>query len=118
MATFKNVDEYIQTFPPSTQEILQNIRRLIHEAAPQATEAISYNIPVFNQDGRYLVYFSGWKQHVSLYPIPDGDAEFQKLIKTYESGKGTLKFPLNKPIPYEVIKKVAQQHVAYLTRPH
>lgn len=108
---FKTVDEYIGTFPVEVQKILKKIRKIIQAAAPEAQDAISYQIPTFKLHGRYIVYFAGWKSHVSLYPIPTGSEAFQKEIALYIAGKGTLKFPLNKPIPYSLIKKVVTLHI-------
>lgn len=105
---FANVDDYIQTFPPDVQTILKKIRATIRRVIPTATETISYQIPTFKVNGRYVVYFSGWKEHVSLYPIPKGSPSFDKQITHYTSGKGTVKFPLDKPIPYDLIKKIVK----------
>jgi uncharacterized protein YdhG (YjbR/CyaY superfamily) len=102
-----NVDDYINTFPEETQAILQKIRQIVHEAVPDGEEVMSYGIPTIKVDGKYVVYFSGWKHHVSLYPTPDGDAELDKSLEQYKAGKGTLKFPLDEPIPYDLIAKTA-----------
>lgn len=75
-------------------------------AAPGAKEAITYAIPTLLLDGRYLMYFAGWKRHISVYPIPSGDAQLDKEIERFKAGKGTLRFPLNEPIPYELIGRL------------
>ncbi|MGH7204466.1 MAG: iron chaperone [Candidatus Levyibacteriota bacterium] len=103
---FTSVEEYIKGFPEETQIILQTLREMIQAAAPESVETINYNIPAFDLRGKHLVYFAGWKDHISLYPAPKGDAVFQTKIAQYRDGKGTLKFPTNKPIPYELIIKV------------
>jgi uncharacterized protein YdhG (YjbR/CyaY superfamily) len=105
--TFRTVDEYIASFPADVQERLQGVRRAMRAAAPGTEEAISYGIPTFMLDGRYLIYFAGWKRHISVYPIPAVNAQLDKEIERYKAGKGTLRFPLNEPIPYELIGRLA-----------
>jgi uncharacterized protein YdhG (YjbR/CyaY superfamily) len=110
----KNIDSYIKDFPDNTQKVLRKIRRTIKEAAPKATEVISYGIPAFKLNDKMLVFFAGWKNHVSVYPIPPGPATFQKSLTPYIAGRGTLKFSLTKPIPYDLIKKVVKYHIQRL----
>ena len=105
--TFRTVDEYIASFPADVQERLQGVRRAMRAAAPETEEAVSYGIPTFTLDGRYLIYFAGWKRHISVYPIPAVNAQLDKEIERYKAGKGTLRFPLNEPIPYELIGRLA-----------
>ena len=107
MAAFATVDEYIASFPPDVQRMLEEVRAAIRAVVPGTEERISYGIPTFALNGRYVVYFSGWKRHVSVYPIPDADADLAREIKPYMAGKGTLKFALDKPIPIELIQRVA-----------
>ena len=102
------IGEYIGTFPRSVQGVLQDVRRTIREAAPGAVEAISYRIPTFKLDGKYLVYFAGFQTHVGVYPAPKGDAAFQKKIAPYRSGKATIRFALDKPIPHGLLKEIVQ----------
>ena len=109
MATSTTVDEYIASFPPDVQRTLEEVRAAIRAAVPGTEERISYGIPTFSLDGRYVVYFSGWKRHVSVYPIPDADPELARAIKPFMAGKGTLKFALDKPIPIELIQRVAKR---------
>ncbi|MGO4192029.1 iron chaperone [Arthrobacter sp. YAF17] len=104
---FESVDEYIASFPAGVQEILQEIRRCCHAAVPDSGEMISYGIPTITLGGQYVVYFAGWTHHVSVYPVPDGDGAFRESIASYSAAKGTLKFPLAKPVPYELIGQVA-----------
>jgi uncharacterized protein YdhG (YjbR/CyaY superfamily) len=105
-ATFRTVDEYIASFPDDVQEQLQGVRRAMRAAAPGTLEEISYGIPTLMLDGRYLMYFAGWKRHISVYPIPAVDAQLDKEIAPYKAGKGTLRFPLKEPIPYELIGRL------------
>jgi uncharacterized protein YdhG (YjbR/CyaY superfamily) len=107
-ATPKDIDEYIAAFPENVQDILQKIRTTIKTAALDAEEAISYGMPTFDLNGHYLIYFAAYKKHIGLYPVPAGDAAFNKEISTYQSGKGTLQFPLDKPIPYRLITRVVK----------
>jgi len=108
----KSIDEYIASFPEEVQKTLEEIRATIKAAAPDAKEKISYQIPTFELNGRNLVHFAAWKNHISIYPIPPGSEAFNKEISRYVDGKGTLKFPLNEPMPFELIGKVVKLHVA------
>ncbi|HEY3510670.1 DUF1801 domain-containing protein [Kribbella sp. NPDC051137] len=102
------VDDYIASFPPEVQEVLEEVRRTIHAAVPGAEEKISYQIPTITLDGTALLHFSGWKSHIALYPIPPIDED----LTPYISGKGTLRFPLDKPIPYDLVTRIAKAFVA------
>jgi uncharacterized protein YdhG (YjbR/CyaY superfamily) len=105
----KDIDEYIAAFPQQTQKILQQIRATVRRAAPKAEETISYGIPSFNLDGRYLIYFAGYKKHIGIYPVPVGNAEFEKEFSSYKtSGKGAIQFPLDKPVPFSLITKIVK----------
>ena len=112
---FQSVDDYIATFPPDVQALLQAVRDTIHAAAPGATESISYQIATFSIGGRPIVYLAGWKKHISIYPIPDLDERLESQIAPYLSGKGTAKFGLGKPIPHELIAVLVQRLVAQHT---
>src|SRR5687767_10061223 len=107
-----SIDEYIDTFPEDIQKILKQVRRTIKAAAPEAGEKISYGIPTFTLNGKYLIYFAGWKNHISIYPIPIGDEAFNKEISQYVAGKGTLKFPTDKPLPLKLISKIVKLKIA------
>lgn len=107
-----SVDEYISTFPKDVQKILEEVRGTIKAAAPEAEEKISYGIPAFTLNGKYLIYFAGWKNHISIYPIPSGSEAFNKQVSKYVDGKGTLKFPLDKPLPMKLITKIVKYRVA------
>jgi uncharacterized protein YdhG (YjbR/CyaY superfamily) len=104
----KDMDEYIAGFPEQTQKILQKIRATVKKAVPEAEETISYKMPTFNLRGHYLVYFAAYKKHVGFYPAPIGNEEFKEKIAPYMSGKGTLQFPLDQPIPYKLITKIVK----------
>jgi uncharacterized protein YdhG (YjbR/CyaY superfamily) len=106
--TFATVDEYIASFPPDVRSVLEEARRRIHAVVPAAGEAISYGIATFTLDGRYLVYLAGWKRHISVYPVPSGDEAFEQAIAPYRSAKSTVRFPLNKAVPYELIERVVE----------
>jgi uncharacterized protein YdhG (YjbR/CyaY superfamily) len=104
----ENIDEYIAGFPKDVQTILEKVRMTIRKAAPDAEETISYQIPTFTLKGRYLIYFAAYKKHIGIYPAPIGDAEFEQEMSVYGSGKGTVKFPLDKPIPFDLIRKIVK----------
>jgi uncharacterized protein YdhG (YjbR/CyaY superfamily) len=106
-AKFATLDEYIGSFPVDVQAVLEEIRRRIRSALPVAQEVIRYDIPTFRVNGKNVVHFAGWKQHISVYPVPAGDEAFQREIEPYRAGKGTLRFPLDQPIPYQLIERVA-----------
>jgi uncharacterized protein YdhG (YjbR/CyaY superfamily) len=104
-AKVKTIDEYIAGFEDDIQKTLQEIRNFIKSVAPEATEKISYGIPTFYLNGN-LVHFAAFKDHYGFYPTPSGIDEFEKELAPYRSGKGTLRFPVNKPLPWKIIKKV------------
>ena len=98
------VDEYIAAFPSEVQKILKKIRATVKSVAPHAEERISYRMPAFFQNG-VLIYFAGFKNHIGIYPPVRGDAKFLRALARYRGPKGNLKFPLDKPIPYGLIKE-------------
>ena len=104
----RTIDQYIAAFPPEVQAPLEQLRMTIREAASDAQESISYGMPTFTLNGRYLIYFAAYKKHIGLYPAPIGVAEFREAMSLYGAGKGTLKFPLDQPLPLELIRKVVQ----------
>lgn len=106
-AQFATVEEYIGSFPGDVQDILGEVRSAIHDALPEAGERISYGIAAFTLGGRDLVYFAGWKKHISVYPVPTEDADLTQELAPYLAARGTLKFPLGKPVPYPLIGRVA-----------
>ena len=104
----RDFTDYVSRFPPETQKILKQIRKSIRESVPDADEVISYGIPCFNWKGHYLIYFAGFKKHVSGYPAPRGNESFKKLLSPYKGGKGTVQFPLDEPIPFDLITKIVK----------
>jgi uncharacterized protein YdhG (YjbR/CyaY superfamily) len=106
----KNIDEYIAAFPEDVRKILEKIKLTIRKAAPDAEEAIKYQIPTFTLKGN-LVHFAAYKNHIGVYPAPSGINEFKKELSVYERGKGTLRFPLDKPIPFKLIGKIVKFRV-------
>jgi uncharacterized protein YdhG (YjbR/CyaY superfamily) len=109
--SIRTVEEYIARFPDDVQAILNNVRACIRKAAPGAKETISYQMPAFKQHG-ILVYFAGWKQHIGLYPPVSGDKAIEKAVARYAGPKGNLQFPLDEPIPYELIERIVRLRVA------
>jgi uncharacterized protein YdhG (YjbR/CyaY superfamily) len=103
--TPQTIDEYIAGFPPDVQEILQKIRLTIREAAPDAKETIKYQLPTFTLNGN-LVHFGAFKKHIGFYPTPGGLEEFADELSIYAGAKGSVRFPLDQPIPYELISKM------------
>ena len=101
----EDIDEYIEAFPSNVQKILQKIRKTIQKAAPDAAEAISYAIPTFKLNGN-LVHFAAYPNYIGLYPAPRGVQEFKEDMARYEGGKGTARFQLDQPIPYELIARI------------
>ena len=106
-----SVDDYIATFPEDVQKIMGQLRKTIKAAAPKAEEKISYQMPTFTLHGKFLVYFAGWKTHIAFYGAPRGNAEFKEDLAAYETGQGTLKFPLAKPVPFDLITKIVKFRV-------
>ena len=106
----QTIDAYIAGFPEDVQAILQQIRRTIHETAPEATEAISYGMPTFKLHGN-LVHFGAFKSHISFYPVPSGMEAFKDELAGYKQGKGSVQFPLNKPMPLDLIRRMVEFRV-------
>lgn len=103
---FQTIDEYIKTFPADIQIILEKMRQTVHKTAPEAVEAIAYQMPTFRLNGKNLVHFAAFKNHIGFYPTPSGTEVFQKEIGPYEHSKGAIQFPLDKPIPYDLVEKI------------
>jgi uncharacterized protein YdhG (YjbR/CyaY superfamily) len=106
----QDIDEYIAGFAPDVRRILQQVRLTIRKAAPQAEERISYQIPCFALNAN-LVYFAAFKKHIGFYPTSSGVRKFKKELSVYEGAKGSVRFPLDKPIPFGLIGKVAKFRV-------
>ena len=105
---FKTIDEYIKTFPKDVQSILEKMRQTIRKSAPDAVETISYQIPTFKLNGKGLVFFAAFKNHIGFYPVHAGEVGFKKELAKYKQGKGSVQFPLDKPIPYELVSKITR----------
>jgi uncharacterized protein YdhG (YjbR/CyaY superfamily) len=116
-AEFATVDEYIDSFPDEVQERLRRIRQVIREVGPEAGERISYGMPTVTLDGKYVVYYSAWKRHLALYPVPGGDEALARDLHPYRTGKGTLRFPLDRPLPEDLVRRVVAALVTERPRP-
>ena len=108
---FKTVDEYINTFPEDLQALLEKVRTTITENAPAAVEGIAYGMPAYKMNGKPLVYFAAFKNHMGFYATPSGHAEFRDELSAYKQGKGSVQFPLDKPMPYDLIKRIVEFRV-------
>jgi uncharacterized protein YdhG (YjbR/CyaY superfamily) len=109
---FTSMDEYVAAFPEEVRRKLEEARAAIKAAAPGAREKISYQIGAFELNGKDLLGLAGWKNHISIYPIPSGSAAFNKEVSKFAAGKGTLKFPLDKPLPLKLIRQIVKNRVA------
>jgi uncharacterized protein YdhG (YjbR/CyaY superfamily) len=107
---YKTIDEYIKTFPVDVQSILEKMRQTIRKAAPGAVEAIAYEMPTFRLNGN-LVHFAAFENHIGFYPTPSGIDAFKKEISRYKWAKGSVQFPLDKPIPYDLVGKIVKFRV-------
>jgi uncharacterized protein YdhG (YjbR/CyaY superfamily) len=105
-----DIDGYISQFPADVQAVLQEVRETIRRAAPDAEETISYSMPAFRQNG-ILVYFAGWKNHIGLYPPISGDKALEKAVARYAGPKGNLQFPLDEPMPLDMIERIVKLRV-------
>jgi uncharacterized protein YdhG (YjbR/CyaY superfamily) len=103
---FATIDEYLKSFPAEVRERLEKMRQTIRTAAPQPMEAISYAIPTFKLGGKNLVHFAGFKNHIGFYPVPSAVAAFREELAPYVRGKGSIQFPLDRPLPYELVKRI------------
>ena len=108
---YGSIDEYIKDYPKDVQSILQKMRQTIREAAPGAVEAISYQMPTFKLNGRNLVHFAALKSHIGFYPIPSGIEAFKEELSPYRQGRGSVQFPLDKPIPYDLVERIVKYRV-------
>jgi uncharacterized protein YdhG (YjbR/CyaY superfamily) len=106
----KDIDQYMATFPTEIQKVLEKVRQTIRDSAPDATEVISYQMPSFKQHG-ILVHFAAWAKHIGLYPPISGNKTLEKAVARYAGPKGNLQFPLNEPIPYDLIARIVRLRV-------
>jgi len=112
--THKDIDSYIKSCPEHVRPLLEKIRDIIHKAAPDAEEAISYGMPVFKYKGQPLVYFAAWKEHIGFYATPEGNTAFKEEIAKYQHDKGSVRFPLDQPMPFDLIERIATYRYAEL----
>jgi uncharacterized protein YdhG (YjbR/CyaY superfamily) len=110
MNAYTTIDEYITNFPSETQAILGKIRSLAQHIFPDAEETIRYGIPTFRVNNKNKFHFAAYEHHIGLYPLPKGSSELSQQIAPYVTGKGTMQFPLNEPIPFELINKILVAH--------
>jgi uncharacterized protein YdhG (YjbR/CyaY superfamily) len=106
----KTIDEYVAQFPSETQDILNKLRQVIQETAPEATEKISYQMPTFALHGN-LVHFAAYENHIGFYPTPSGIEMFKDELSSYKGAKGSVQFPINKQLPYELIRRIVDFRV-------
>ncbi len=105
------VDEYIKSFPAETQSILNRMRAIIKEVAPHSGEGMAYKMPSYRTNGKPLVYFAGYEKHIGFYATLTGHSQFSEELSKYKQGKGSVQFPLNKEIPYDLIKRIVEFRV-------
>lgn len=110
--TAKNIDEYISSFPADVQAMLQKVRDTIRKLVPEGEEDIRYGIPTFRLNGKNLVHFAAFKQHIGFYPTPTGIESFKKELSKYKQGKGSVQFPLDEPMPLKLISEIVKFNVA------
>ncbi len=103
---FNTIDDYIDTFPDEVQALLEKMRQTIRKAAPGAVEAISYQMPTFKLNGKNLVHFAAWKNHIGFYPTPSGTEAFQEELSPYKGAKGSVQFPTDQPVPYALVRRI------------
>ena len=115
-STARTIDEYIAEFPPETRSVLQQTRELIAAEAPDATETISYAIPTFDLNGTHLVHFAGFQRHLGFYPTGSGIAAFKDELTPYKSAKGSVQFPLGRPLPADLIRRMVAFRVEEVAR--
>lgn len=106
------IEAYIRQFPENVQEILQNIRKLVKTNAPAAEELFSYGMPAYKLNKRPLVYFAAFKNHIGFYATPTGHSEFKEELSKYKQGKGSVQFPINQKIPYQLIEKIVKFRIS------
>ena len=106
------INEYIAGFPKEVQAVLEEVRGIVQKAAPRASETIKYNMPTFVLDGSSLVHFAAFKNHIGFYPAPTGNKDFEKVLTGYKTGRGSVQFPLDRPMPAALITRI----VKYYTR--
>jgi uncharacterized protein YdhG (YjbR/CyaY superfamily) len=112
----QTIDEYIARFPQSTQKILNQVRKTISKVAPEAVEVMSYGIPTFDLKKKHLIHFAAYEHHIGLYPGAQAVEVFRDEIKSYKTSKGTIQFPIDKPMPIDLIQKITKFRVDQIAR--
>jgi uncharacterized protein YdhG (YjbR/CyaY superfamily) len=112
MERVNSIDEYIKGFPPGIQKLLKQVRSTIKTASPEAEETIKYAMPTFTLNGGNLVHFAAFKNHIGFYPTPHGIEAFEKELSAYKGAKGSVQFPLDQPMPLQLISKIVKYRVA------
>ena len=105
------IEKYLMQFPEEVQAVLRNLRKLIRQCAPDAEEKMAYGMPGYKTHGKPLVYFAGYKKHIGFYATPTGHHEFKEALSQYKQGKGSVQFPLDRPMPYELIERIVRFRV-------
>lgn len=116
MENFTTIDQYIESFAEQTQKILQNLRKVVLEEVPGAEETIRYGLPTLRLNNKNVLHFGGFKTHIGFYPAPSGIGAFEQELAQYQTGKGTLQFPLDEELPWELIRKVARHRLAEVSK--
>ncbi|MBI5231514.1 MAG: DUF1801 domain-containing protein [Coriobacteriales bacterium] len=111
-----SIDEYIAEFPTETQKVLEEVRSLVRSLAPDSTETIAYAIPTFDLNGTHLVHFAGFARHIGFYPTPSGIEAFKGELKPYKYAKGSVQFPLDEPLPTDLIRRMVEFRVEEVSR--
>jgi uncharacterized protein YdhG (YjbR/CyaY superfamily) len=106
------VDDYIAGFPPECRTRLERVRQIIRSSVPEATETISYAMPTFDLNGKHLVHCAGYARHIGFYPVPTGIAQFREELASYKTGKGSVQFPLDRPLPEDLIRRIVEFRVS------
>lgn len=112
MPEFETIDAYIKSHPEEVQGLLGALRKTILNEVPDSDEAIRYDMPTITMDGASVVHFAAWKHHIGLYPVPEMPPEIERDVEQYRSGNATVKFPLNEPVPFSIVKKIVRVLVA------
>lgn len=111
-STAQTIDQYIAVFPPATRAVLREMRELIRSTAPEAVETMSYGMPTFDLHGRHLVHFAGYERHLGFYPTASGVAAFEGELAPYRHAKGSVRFPLDEPLPHDLIRRIVEHRLA------
>ena len=112
-----SIDDYLTNLPAGLKSIMQKIRETIHEAAPDATETVSYGMPTFNMNGKHFIYFAAWKQHISIYPLYNKGGEMHEELAPYLKEKDSLHLPMEEPFPYDLVTRIVHMKLKELDAP-